>query len=575
MKKLLLILSLISTLVSAQDDDNSSPSRTILPKPEAAKTIGGLMGTYTIGGVLPDYATFAAAFADLTAVGVGAPVEFIVRAGTYTEQVSLGVITGTSPGVYVVFHSEAFDSTTVTLTFPSSTAAANNYTLQLNGADYVVFNNITIERSGTDIYSTIVELANGCDGISFGHDVFKGSDGVAAINTTGTRSCIFSDATFNNNDLYIINNRFIGNANGLWVNGSSAGGNYAGGLTVSDNYFSNFYVGIFVLYQSSPLIHHNTVIRNDTTSTIDYFGISLRYIQGISTIFKNTVNTYKGNYGIRLREAVATSGLDGRIYNNMVQVGDAAVGRGIALEDNCINQTVFHNTVNYTGTSTTGRAMNIEGTNSGGIEVQNNCFANHAGGYAIYVGNGATAGLFISDYNCFYTSGTLLAYFGTNLAALNTWQIVTNGKDPHSVIANPVFVSPYNLHVNSSALDNAGTPVGIPDDIDGEARNLTTPDIGADEFTFSGINEYAASAFEVSPNPFTNAALITLTNAASGSEYHLQLLDMKGSVLAEDYFSGTTYILSRNTLPAGIYICKIIDAAKASSEFVSKLVIGD
>ncbi|MEP7263254.1 MAG: T9SS type A sorting domain-containing protein [Bacteroidota bacterium] len=575
MKKLLLILSLISTIATAQDADNASPLRTSLPKPQAAKTTGGLMGTYTIGGVSPDYATFAAAFADLATVGVGAPVDFVVRAGTYTEQVSLGVISGASAATPVAFHSEAFDSTTVILTFPSSTAATNNYTLQLNGADYVSFNSITIERSGIDIYSTVVELANGCDSISFMHNIFKGSAGVSAINSTGTRSCIFSDAMFSNNDLHIINNRFVDNANGIWVNGNSTPGNYATGLEITDNYFSNFYVGAFVLYQDAPIIHHNTVVRNTINSTVDYFGISLRYITGALLVVKNKVNTFTGNYGIRLREAVTVSPFMGTVANNMVQIGDAGAGRGIALEDNCTNQSIRHNTVNYNLASATGRAMNIEGTNSAGMEVVNNCFVNRGGGYAIYIGVGATTGLSGSDYNCFYSSGTLLAFFGTNLASLNTWQIVTSGMDLHAVSLNPVFVSAYDLHVNTSALDNTGTPDGTPDDIDGEPRNPVTPDIGADEFTFSGIDENGISAFAISPNPFTDATLITLTNAAAGSEFHFRLMDMKGCLLADDYFSGTTYIFQRNALPAGIYICKINATGKTDSEFVSKVVITD
>ena len=55
-----------------------------------------LSGFYTIGGSSPDYATISAAVADLNAQGVSGPTRFAIRAGTYTEQISIDAITGTS-----------------------------------------------------------------------------------------------------------------------------------------------------------------------------------------------------------------------------------------------------------------------------------------------------------------------------------------------------------------------------------------------------------------------------------------------------------------------------------------------
>ena len=48
-----------------------------------------------------------------------------------------------------------------------------------------------------------------------------------------------------------------------------------------------------------------------------------------------------------------------------------------------------------------------------------------------------------------------------------------------------MYVNPLtDLHAQGQVADNAGTPVGVLTDIDGDTRSTTTPDIGADEFAY-------------------------------------------------------------------------------------------
>lgn len=79
--------------------------------------------------------------------------------------------------------------------------------------------------------------------------------------------------------------------------------------------------------------------------------------------------------------------------------------------------------------------------------------------------------------------GQIAATGSANLAA---WQTAT-GKDANSVSITPVFTTSTDLHLiplSNISLNNLGTPIAsVTTDIDSESRNLTTPDLGCDEFT--------------------------------------------------------------------------------------------
>ncbi|MBK6539768.1 MAG: hypothetical protein IPG10_00475 [Flavobacteriales bacterium] len=68
-------------------------------------------------------------------------------------------IVGTSATNTITFRSQALDSTAVQLTWPSSTTASNDYTIRLNGVDRIIFDRISIARSGSNNYANVVDYA--------------------------------------------------------------------------------------------------------------------------------------------------------------------------------------------------------------------------------------------------------------------------------------------------------------------------------------------------------------------------------------------------------------------------------
>ncbi len=88
------------------------------------------------------------------------------------------------------------------------------------------------------------------------------------------------------------------------------------------------------------------------------------------------------------------------------------------------------------------------------------------------------------DYNNYKCSGTYLAnYAGSNNADLAAWQTLSS-KDATSISADPVFASATDFHLGSSSpLINKAIPIfSIITDIDGDPRDPSTPDIGADVY---------------------------------------------------------------------------------------------
>ena len=220
-----------------------------------------------------------------------------------------------------------------------------------------------------------------------------------------------------------------------------------------------------------------------------------------------------GVKGIEVQTGLANANV--RISNNFVQVtagsgysGTTFSNLGIRLSGTQSGINIYYNSVNMTGTDVYNAVSVSAGlavvSGSTGLDVRNNIFRNSivnsgnsgAKAYALYSTAPASAFTNINN-NDYFVSGTqaVLAYFNADVATLAALRSATTGtgQDANSITADPMFVSTTDLHVLSAALDAAATPIaGITTDIDGDVRNATTPDIGADEFTLL-TNDLAAA----------------------------------------------------------------------------------
>lgn len=272
---------------------------------------------------------------------------------------------------------------------------------------------------------------------------------------------------------------------------------------------------------------------------------------GTVNISKNNVyslNSLNGTGGL-VYGIYSSGGTTIDIYNNFVS-DLAALG---ATGTNAINGiylgggttiNAYYNTVYLNATSSSASTFGTSGiyaSTSSDVKLINNVIVNNSTpigtAYTVaYRRSGTTLTSYnnASNNNLFYAGApgpnNLIFYDGTNMDQdIAAFQTRVSPRDNVSVSELPPFVNiattPFDLHMQTTIAtktESGGKPIAITVDYDGDMRNGSTPDIGADEF--SGIPSYTC----VAPTPgntissstslcFGESISLSLQNATSGT----------------------------------------------------------
>ena len=451
------------------DGDHSNDTTSVLNYKTA------MSGTYLIGSSSgADYSTISAAVSDLNNNGVCGPVVFNIESGTYNEQIAISEISGASATNTITFQSLSGDSSTVIITQASSSSSADNYTVKLDGADFITFKNLTLSRTGSDTYCRVLEIDNVATNNLFSHLQFLGGN-YSTTSSSSNRASIYSSSGNNDTNNIFEYSYFKDNSYAFYYYGSGSS-SLESGTIIRYNFFKDQIYGIYIYYQDAPKIYGNTL---DFSTTSTSYPIRPGYCDNELEVYNNTITTAANSYGIYIYYCDADTLQEGMIYNNAVHVNVSGTYYGI-YNYSSTHQKYYYNSVNITGSGSSSRAFYAYSSSSHHVYTKNNNFVNNADGYAYYI---SSATIQESDYNNLYTTGTNIGYDGSDQTTLTAFQSST-GMETNSVSANPGYVSASDLHSKSSGINNQGTPIaGITTDMDGETRNTSTPDIGADEFT--------------------------------------------------------------------------------------------
>ena len=369
-----------------------------------------LSGTYTIdpaGTGTSNYASFTAAVSALTTSGVSGPVTFNVAQGTYTEQVTINAITGTSATNKVTFKSATSNTLPVFLTFAGATASTNNWTLKLNGVNNLEFDGIKFSNTRTG-FTVNVNLNGTTSNISFLNSSFTG----AATSTSSAFSAFFYETgSFQTGNWTFNNCQFINNARGININGNLT--NPLNSLVVTNCTFNTLSYGIYTYYGTAQLPSTTANISNNTfNSSAASLNAIILYGSAAVTFNNNTVNNYSGSifyypstfaasgntatlttvgHGISVSGASATPPTSVNISNNTLSnaISVSGTNSGIVITDNTITTSLGSG---ITLSSAAGTSTANTGSIAQGFTVSNNRI-NQPNGSGLY-------GIYFSGFNC-------------------------------------------------------------------------------------------------------------------------------------------------------------------------------
>lgn len=476
-----------------------------------------------------------------------------------------------------------------------SGAVGTGAIIKLNGADFVTLDgsnsggtdrsmtiqNTTATTSGNAVIWLAAPAAgNGAINNTVKNCIIEGNSATTSflgMYVGGSASISLTAAgSERNNNTTITNNLFRKTQHGLAMFGFAAASPDQNSVVSNNNLGTavageGFSLGGMNIDRQENLVVSGNEVQNITNATTasNVFGIRLLDFKN-GQAYNNKVHSmsYTGTstpkyYGIGVSSSTYTTvgnPSNALLYNNSVSnitsTGTSAVWNttgilaGVGYGDR-----YYHNSVHLSGqlaSSSSGLVAafaagdgNISGVPSN-VDVRNNIFSltgssSVAGGnFWAYHTTATTLTGSTMNYNDLYCSGTnatnnIGRFNSVNYTTLAAWQTAT-AQEANATSAAPVFVSATDLHLvpgSNSLLDNLGTPIAaVTVDIDGDARSVTTPDMGVDEFTA----------------PLCTTAVGGL---AAGSSYGC--LSYTGNITASGYSIGTgsTYQWVSATNPAG------------------------
>jgi hypothetical protein len=398
-------------------------------------------------------------------------------------------------GYYFVGGSSYFDDNNEINTQSGGTSLINNLGNNLSTSLYGIY--ITYQTNMTVANTTLSNIT--CASYIYG--IYEGS---GASNTVNYYSNEIKNLTGTSSSYTIY---------GMYI-----------GVGVTHDIYSNLIHGlaapytIYGMYVSGGTT--NNIYKN-TIYDINYNGTSSYFASGL-TLAGGTTNNVYNNFIYDIRAAAATTG------NPSIRALNLSGG----TTDN-----VFYNTVlvNYTSTNASNQSAALYATTTPTtIDLRNNIFVNKTdvitGAYAVafYQSSAYLTNLSANINNNLYYAGTpgpknLIHYDITNSdQTLAAYKGRVSPRDGSAVTEDPPFVSstlPYNLHMQTTVptqCESGGIPITSPfaitTDFDGNTRNTTKPDIGADEFAGIVLD---LTPPNISYTPLTNTSYFTARTLTS------------------------------------------------------------
>ena len=312
-----------------------------------------LSGPMTIDPSLPASATnftsITAAVLALQSQGISAAVQFSIASGTYTEQITIGAITGASATHTITFQSATSQAADVIWQF-SAVSVSSNFVLKLDDADHLIFSAITFRAQGSS-YARAVQLINGANENTFESCRLEGQ--VPTWTSNDAFAVLYVNQFGGNSPS---NNSFRQNTfqSGSWgaYFRDQSGSTKITGTLLEDNLFLNqVWTGVYFFQTNGNQILSNRFESADITYGMFISGVNAVDWQINRNLFLLS-NPGATVTGMRLSTGSTTSQVE--VHNNVIHLNNqTGTGStfGIRIE-NCKNLQIYYNTIKVEGAST-------------------------------------------------------------------------------------------------------------------------------------------------------------------------------------------------------------------------------
>ncbi|MCB0520414.1 MAG: hypothetical protein H6577_28335 [Lewinellaceae bacterium] len=311
-----------------------------------------------------------------------------------------------------------------------------------------------------------------------------------------------TNENYNHNTVFNLTNKGTGTTYGIFTNTTTGIRTLSYNLVHTISSASTTVAGI-AQTTSSPSIFNNKVYNIQSTSsgapTVSGLVLTSLGTAGVANIYNNLIgdinapnantsaNTAPSVRGINITSTTTNSSIN--ISYNTVWLSATSGGAN------------FSTAALFVTTSATGTTSNLTLKNN---IFSNNSTPNGTGQSVAYQRSSTSLANYdaTSNNNLFYAGApsatNLIFYDGTNASqTLASFKALVAPRETASVSENPKFLSTMGSSADFLHLDPAFptqaesggiTVAGITDDYDGNLRNVSTPDIGADEGSFIAID---------------------------------------------------------------------------------------
>lgn len=396
-----------------------------------------LIGHYTVGGTNPDFQDIDAVKQSLNYCGLGGPVVFHLRPGTYTDCLFDSAFIGQSAVNTITFQGDDRDNVIITNNYTDAGTNTYGAVTLVNVKDYR-FKNLTIQGNSNATASRgVLVRGNGSKNIIFDGckiTAYNAHSNVAAVSAISRVTA----ATGYGDSIVIRNCKIVGGNFGINYVGSNTRKNY---VTIDSCDIASCYRGIYTNYTNGH-IRHNHIKQVPNSTPQNFSGIYSNYVVGADIdgnqvdsltrmeyaiylgnastedffIRNNRVHVSNGNVGIYVTNSNSTNTATGYLYNNEVILYPVTAANSYAVQINSSNNLkVINNSLlaksdaPYNNTA----ALYINNTgNNNNIYIYNNLLLNQVvcsdrTDYPLYLNGSSNA---TGTYNDFYSTSGVVAY---------------------------------------------------------------------------------------------------------------------------------------------------------------------